>query len=158
MSKKVFHALGVIAIAAVFLYSQALVPPNTVTVTPVSPWYPMTPISATAGSAATAVLTIPAPAPTGWYNYVCYLALHGSNDNTATVVTNAVTTSTNFNSFADKLSVASAASNDTGTFPLLNSVYPGCAKSTSANTATTFTSPNSTHEQYSWTAVYFQAP
>src|SRR5579871_5156776 len=51
--------------------------------------YPITPITATAGSGAATTLTIPAPTAAGYYNYVCYLAMEGGNDNTATVVTNA---------------------------------------------------------------------
>lgn len=127
--------------------------------TAVNPLTPVaiTALTATAGSGATATVTIPAPPP-GQYNYVCYLALEGSNDNTATAVTNAVTTNTNFGTFAGKFSTPSSASNDTGVFIYLNAVPPGCPKSVSPTTATTFVSPSSTHEQYAWYATYFQAP
>ena len=115
------------------------------------------PISATAAVNTATTLTIPAP-PGGQYNYICYLAWEGSNDNTATVVTNAVTTSTNFNAFALKFSVPSAASNDTGTQVVLSATSPGmCAKSASPGTATTFVSPSGmTHEAFTWMAIYWQ--
>jgi len=116
------------------------------------------PISATAASNTAAVLTIAAPSNSAYSNYVCYLAIEGSNDNTATVVTNGTTSSTNFNSFAAKFSVPSAASNDTGVLVFLNESPPGCAKSAAAGTATTFTSPTSAHEQYTWYATYLQGP
>jgi len=119
--------------------------------------YSLTPISATAAAGSAATLTIPAP-PAGQYNYVCYLALEGSNNNTPLAVTNAVTTSTNFNSFAAKFSSPSAASNDTGVLNLLRANAPGCPKSTAAAVATTFVSPASTDEAYVWYAIYFQAP
>lgn len=120
--------------------------------------YPLTPISATAAANAASTLTIPAPTQSGYYNYVCSLSLESSNNNTAAVITNVVTTSTNFNSFAVKFSKISAASNDSGVLTYLNLQAPGCAKSTSPSTATTFVSPTSTNEAYTWTAVYFQAP
>ena len=120
--------------------------------------YSLVPISATAAAGAPATLTIPAPTNAAFSNYLCYLAIEGSNNNTAAVVTNAVTTSTNFNSFAGKFSVPSAASNDTGVLVLLNEAAPGCAKSAVAGVATTFTSPTSASEAYAWYAVYFQAP
>lgn len=120
--------------------------------------YPITPIAATGGSGAATTLTIPAPTQSGFYNYVCYLAMEGGNDTTATVVTNATGSSTNFNGWANKTSTPSAASNDTGVLTYFNLSPPGCAKSQSPTTATTFVSPNSTHEQYTWYATYFQAP
>jgi hypothetical protein len=52
---------------------------------------------------------IPAPAA-GLYNYVCSLAYDLSNDTTGTVVTNVVTTSTNFGTFALKVSQTAVAS------------------------------------------------
>lgn len=120
--------------------------------------YVLTPISATAAVGSAAVLTIPAPA-TGLFNYVCYLKLEGSADATgASVITNAVTTSTNFNSFAAKFSNANVANTDTGVLSLLDVSPPGCAKSAASATSTTFTSPTSTHEAYAWYALYFQAP
>lgn len=119
--------------------------------------YASTPISATAAAGAAAVLTIPAP-PTSFFNYVCYLAIEGSNNGTVLAVTNAVTTSTNFNGFAAKFSTPGAASTDTGVLALITGASPGCAKSAAAATATTFTSPTSTDEAYAWYAIYFQAP
>lgn len=120
--------------------------------------YPVVPISATAAAGSAVTLTIPAPVPASYSNYVCYLAIEGSNNNTALAVTNVVTTSTNFNSFAAKFSTPGAASSDTGVLVLLNATAPGCAKSAAPGVATTFTSPTSTDEAYAWYATYFQAP
>lgn len=120
--------------------------------------FPIVPISATAAAGSAAVLTIPAPVNAAYFNYVCYLAIEGSNNNTPLAATNVVTTSTNFNSFAAKFSTPGAASSDTGVLPLLSSTAPGCAKSAAAATATTFTSPTSTDEAYAWYALYFQGP
>ena len=118
------------------------------------------PISATAAVNTQTVLTIPAP-PGGMSNYICYLAYQGNADATGAAVTNAVTTSTNFNSFAVKFSVPAGVNLDTGVQVVLNSLgaVAGCPKSTIPGTATTFTSTASlTHEAFTWYAVYFQAP
>ena len=72
---------------------------NGTPVQPGAPLYSQTTISSTAAVNNQVTLTIPAP-PAGWYNYVCDLSYHASQDGTATAQTNAVTTSTNFNSFA----------------------------------------------------------
>lgn len=125
-----------------------------------TPKYSLIPISATAAVNTSTTLTIPAPPPT-WYNYVCYLAYQVGNDNTATVVTNVVSTSTNFNSFAVKFSAASSASTDSGVQVALPAMQPtgGCAKSTSPGVATTFVSPASvTHAMWTWYGLYYQGP
>lgn len=117
----------------------------------------MTPISATAAVNTATTLTIPAP-PAGQFNYVCSLSFEVSNDNTGTAVSDVVSTSTNFNSFAVKFSQVATASLDsyvlvyTGMTPAT-----GCMKSTTAATATTFVSPASvTHATWTWYASYFQ--
>lgn len=117
--------------------------------------YPLTPISATAAVNNQVTLTIPAP-PTGWYNYVCTLSYNASQDGTATVQTNAVTTSTNFNSFAIKYSLTATA---TINYNRSYNWNPACVKSTSPSTATTFVGPAAAANlAQSWDATYFQAP
>lgn len=118
------------------------------------------PISATAGASTTATLTIPAPPP-GLYNYICSLHFNASHDNSAsTALTNQVTTSTNFNSYAIKFSLNNVANLN---YDWVETGLPqpgsGCAKSTSPGTATTFVSPaGAANNQFAWTATYFQAP
>lgn len=116
------------------------------------------PIAATAAVNAQTTLTLPAPPP-GLYNYVCNLHFNASNDGTGTAAVNNVTTSTNFNSYALKFSLALAA--DTNYDWVENWGAPatgGCAKSTSPGTATTFVSPAAlTHTAFTWTGTYYQA-
>ncbi len=124
-----------------------------------TPQVTVVPISATAAVNTQTVLTIPAP-PGGQYNYVCYLAYEINNDATGGAISNSVSTSTNFNSFAVKVSNVGTASTDSGVLQILTgSPATGCAKSAAAGTATTFTSPASaTHIAWTWYATYFQAP
>ena len=131
---------------------------NTTQVQLTTPFYATTPISATGASNAITTLTIPAPS-SGLYNYVCSLALQGGNDNTAAAITNGVTSSTNFNSFAAKISVPSAGSNDTGILLFFtSSPGGGCVKSAASATSTTFLSSQNAREQWTWYATYYQAP
>ena len=119
----------------------------------------MVPISATNSVNTQTVLTIPATA--GMFNYVCYLAYQANADATGAAITNAVTTSSNFNSFAVKFSQVAGVNLDSGVQPLINSMgaLGGCVKSTLAGTATTFTSTSGlTHEAWTWYAVYYQWP
>lgn len=136
--------------------------PSPVPATPVvmvPSYYATIPIAATAAAAAQTTLTIPAPG-SGLYNYVCYLAYQYSQTNTTgTVQTNAVTTSTNFNGFALKYSVAAAINTNYDWKAELGDPATGCAKSTSPGTATTFVSPAAaTNGAFTWYAEYFQAP
>ena len=131
---------------------------NATAVQPTISLYFMTPISATAAVNNQTTLTIPAPSA-GLYNYVCKLAFVISQDGTATANTNVVTTSTNFNSFALKKSLAATANLSTEVSLDFGSPATGCAKSTSPGTATTFVSPAAAaNTAYSWYAAYFQAP
>lgn len=120
----------------------------------------LVPISATAAVNAQTTLTIPAPAG-GLSNYVCYLAYQVNQDATGTVYTNAVSTSTNFNSFAVKFSQLATVNIDSGVQVVLNSLgaTAGCPKSIIPGTATTFVGPSANlHAAWTWYAVYFQAP
>lgn len=133
--------------------------PNTVAVQLVTPFFATTPISATAAVNTATTLTIPAP-PAGLYNYVCWLAYQANSDGTGAAVSNAVTTSTNFNSFALKVSFPATVSIDSGVQAVLGAATPGagCVKSTASGTATTFVSPASlTHVAFTWYATYYQA-
>ena len=136
-----------------FVHAQA---PTLVQAT--TPAITLTAISATAAVNTQTTLTIPAP-PGGLYNYVCTLAYEVGNDNTGTAITNVVSTSTNFNSFAVKFSSPNTASIDSGVLTVLQGQgTAGCAKSTAPGTATTFVSPASvTHGTWTWYATYFQA-
>lgn len=120
----------------------------------------LVPISMTAAINTATVLTIPAPAG-GLYNYVCSLAFQVSNNATGATITNQVSTSTNFNSFAVKWSQLGTVNIDGNVQTVLNSHGPtdGCAKSTSPGVATTFTSPAALAQAtWTWYATYFQAP
>jgi len=122
------------------------------------PVYYTTPISATGAVNNQVTLTIPAPAG-GVYNYVCSLHYGASQDGTATAQTNAVTTSTNFNSFALKYSLTA-----TPTINYFRDFYwgspaTGCVKSAAAGTATTFVSPAAgANIAFTWYATFYQAP
>ncbi len=114
-------------------------------------------LTATAAVNNQTTLTLAAPPP-GKYNYVCMIKFVASQDATATANVNAVTTSTNFNSYAIKFSLAATADAvyetvDTMSVPLL-----GCARSDLPGTATTFVSPAATaNTAFSWRATYYQA-
>lgn len=140
-------------------FAQNTAPNGVTPVTLSQSTYYLTPISATAAVNTATTLTIPAAA--GLYNYVCSLAYQVNNDNTATAVTNVVSTSTNFNAFAVKFSAIATASIDSGAIVVIGPGTPGagCVKSTIAGTATTFVSPASvTHSAWTWYATYYQAP
>lgn len=123
-------------------------------------FYSLIPISATAAATTQTTLTIPAPAP-GQYNYLCSIHFNASHDNTATTaLTNGVTTSTNFNGYAIKLSLNNVANQNYDFVDnWVSTPATGCVKSSSPGTATTFVSPTGTaNMQFTWTATYFQAP
>lgn len=155
-SKAIVFGL-VLCIAAGLLSAQNAPVANTTPVQSAQSLYFTTPATATAAAGSPAVLTLAAP-PAGLYNYVCYLALEGSNNNTGAVLTNLVTTSANFNSFALKFSQISANSNNYTWQMDMGDPATGCAKSTSPATVTSFTSPTTTSWAYSWTGAYFVAP
>lgn len=120
--------------------------------------YPLVAISATAAANAQTTLTIPAP-PAGLYNYVCSLHFNLSQNATATAATNAVTTSTNFNSWALKFSYPATVNGSYDWFEPWGLANVGCVKSTASGTATTFVSPAAaTNSAFTWTATYYQAP
>ena len=120
--------------------------------------YYTTPISSTAAVNNQVTLTIPAPAA-GLYNYVCTLDFHASQDGTATAQTNAVTTSTNFNSFAIKYSLTATATINYDKAFVWGTPATGCAKSAASGTATTFVSPAAgANIAFTWTSTYFVAP
>lgn len=158
MKQKQFWIMFIILGFALGVGLRAQNPPaaNTTPVQATQALYYTIPISSTAASGAT-TLTIPAPAP-NLYNYVCHLALNGSNNNTGAVLTNAVTTVTNFNSFVLKFSTISANSNTYDWSMNMGTPSAGCAKSTSPGTATTFVSPSVTNWAFTWYGSYFQAP
>lgn len=119
----------------------------------------LTPISATAAVNNQTTLTIPAAA--GQYAYVCSLTFEISQDGTSTANTNVVTTSTNFNSFAFKASLAATANLMANIPSPWNGVTPGagCPKSTLPGTATTFVSPAAAaNSAYTFYASYFYLP
>lgn len=133
-------------------------PTGAVAVQAGNPYYYLTPISATAAVNNQVTLTIPAPAA-GLYNYVCTLNYHASQDGTATAQTNAVTTSTNFNSFAIKYSLTATATTNYDQMFNWGTPATGCVKSAAAGTATTFVSPAAgANIAFTWNATYYVAP
>lgn len=151
-------ALLFVGLAAVPAFAQAptvvaLTPPATTVVN-------LIPISATAAAGSTSTLTIPAPAG-GLSNYVCSLAYEISNNNTGTALSVVVSTSTNFNSFAVKQSMAATNSATSGlqTVFRADAALGGCPKSTVPGTATTFVSAATpSNAAWTWYATYYQAP
>jgi hypothetical protein len=132
----------------------------TTTVQATTPWFAAIPISATAAVNTQTTLTIPAPAVGNVYNYVCSLALEANQNATSTAITNATTSSTNFNGWASKFSLPATANLDSGVMTyIVASPATGCVKSAVAGTATTFVSPAATaNAAFTWYATYYQAP
>ena len=153
--------LAAAILAGGLVYSQAQVPTpgvGTTLVQPVQSYYALIPISATAAVNTQTTLTLPAPAP-NLYNYVCFLGFNASQNGTSTAISNAVTTATNFNSFALKFSLAATANLAYDWTQRWGSPTSGCAKSTAPGTATTFVSPAAvTNAAFTWYATYYQAP
>ena len=155
-SRSVFAAV-VFALAGAYGYAQVVYPGAT-PVQSAQALYSTTPISATAAVNNQVTLTIPAPSA-GLYNYLCTLSYHASQDGTATAQTNAVTTSTNFNSFALKYSLTATATINYHEEMVFGTPATGCAKSAASGTATTFVSPAAgANIAFTWKATYFQAP
>lgn len=124
-----------------------------------SPAYTLTVLTATAAVNNQVTLTIPAPTQSGYYNYVCSLFYHASQDGTATAQTNAVTTSTNFNAFAIKYSLTATATINYHQDFWWGQPGAGCVKSAAPTTATTFVSPAAAANlAFTWGAAYYQAP
>lgn len=144
--------------------------PSVIQAQATNPYYFLNALTATAAAGSPAVLTIPAPSSNSIFNYVCSLAFEGSNANSAAVLTNAVSTNTNFGTFAVKVSAPSVASNDTANAaegsaqqmsPILiinSAATGGCVKSTAGGTATVFTSPTVANWAFMWAGTYYQAP
>lgn len=150
--------MAVLALAPPAIAQNSASPTGSTTVQAGLPYYYVTPISATAAVNNQVTLTIPAPAA-GLYNYICSLSYHASQDGTATAQTNAVTTSTNFNSFALKYSLTATATINYDKAWNWGTPATGCAKSTASATATTFVSPAAAANlAFTWDATYFQAP
>ena len=150
-------AAALVVAAAAYVTAQVVYPGAT-PVQSAQALYSTTPISATAAVNNQVTLTIPAPSA-GLFNYVCTLSYHASQDGTATAQTNAVTTSTNFNSFALKYSLTATATINYHEEMVFGTPATGCAKSAAAGTATTFVSPAAgTNIAFTWKATYFQAP
>lgn len=158
--KRAVNILGICLLLAVTATAQ-FSPSGNPSTTPIQLYpglYPLTPITATTAVGSATTLTLPAPINPTFYNYVCSLAISASNNNTGAVLTNVVTSATNFNSFALKFSAISANSNSYDWGMKIGDPATGCAKSTSPGTATTFVSPTSTNEAYTWIGSFFQAP
>lgn len=120
--------------------------------------YPMTPITQTGAVNAQVTLTVPAP-PAGLYNYMCSLHFNASQNATASALTNQVTTSTNFGSYAIKFSYPATVNGSYDWVEYWGIANVGCVKSTASGTATTFVSPAAaTNTAFTWTATYYQAP
>lgn len=148
----------VLTLCSGLAYAQA--PTSVILVPPATSLINVVPISATAAAAATSTLTIPAPAG-GLSNYVCSLAYEISNNNTGTALSVVVSTSTNFNGFAVKQSMAATNSATSGlqTVFKADAALGGCPKSTVPGTATTFVSSTTpAAAAWTWYATYYQAP
>lgn len=154
--KKSFLAI-ILLFTSIAVYAQVSTQPTTPVNIAIQ--YPLTAISSTAAINTQTTLTIPAP-PTGWYNYVCTLHFGVTQSSTGAANALQVTTSTNFNNYAIKVSwnaVATQASYDwVENWGIANT---GCAKSPASGTATTFVSPSAIAQSaFTWTATYYQAP
>lgn len=140
-------------------FAQTVSPIPSTPVQSVPPFYGLTPISATAAVNAQTTLTIPAPNGSN-YNYVCSIHFNASQSATGAILSNQVTTSTNFFSWAIKFSINAVATQpDYDWSEYWGSPGSGCAKSQLPATATTFVSPAAAAQTaFTWTATYFQAP
>jgi len=158
--KKLLFSLAFILIPSLVLAQGNPAPNGTTTAQAVTALYGLTAISATATGGTVTTLTIPAPTTSGFYNYICYLALNASEDNVTPTValTNVVTSSTNFNSQALKFSKVAGLNTTYDWNAPWGSPGLGCAKSASPTTATTFVSPSTADTHYTWYATYYQAP
>lgn len=156
LGRSLLLTLTILALASGVSVAQT---PTVITVGQAVTAIVVVPISNTAAVNTAVTLTIPTPAA-GLYNYVCSLSYALNQDGTSSAVTNAVTTSTNFNSFALKVSLVATANLSSGIVNLFTlSPAGGCVKSAVAGTATTFVSPASlTNTAWSWYATYFVAP
>lgn len=158
--KKLFLLLSFIAVYGTMVFGQQYSGlPNSTLVQAATPYYSLIPISATAAVGTQTLLTIPAP-QIGYYNYVCDLKYEVSSDGTGAVISDGVTTSGNFNSFAIKFSQVITASIDSGVQTVLGPYNPGigCMKSAQAGVATTFAGLSSGHGAFTYYASYYQAP
>ena|SRR5256885_11190958 len=150
-------ALATVVVLATVASPHAQINQNAAPVT-ITVQYALVPIASTAAVATQTTLTIPAPPPT-FSNYICSLHYNASQNGTSTANTNLVTTSTNFNSYAIKYSLAATANTNYDWVEGWGIANTGCAKSTSPGTATTFVSPSAqTNTAFTWTATYYQAP
>ena len=159
MLKRLFLSVPFVALLAALAIAQVPSPVPVPLIQHVNSYYALTPISSTGAANAQVTLTIPAPQQ-GLYNYICTLSFNYSQTNTTgTALTNAVTTSTNFNSFALKTSAVAAINTNYDWSEIWGDPMTGCPKSTSPSTATTFVSPAAaTNGAFTWYAVYYQAP
>lgn len=151
--------LFVICSTASISFAQTASPIPSTPTQLVPAFYALTPLSATAAVNTQTTLTIPAPA-SGLYNYVCGLGFNASQSGTGAILSNQVTTSTNFNAFAIKFSInAVATQTNYDFFETFGTPGTGCSKSTLPATATTFVSPVAAAQTaFTWYAIYFQAP
>lgn len=140
-----------------FAQTQSFIPSTPVQGAP--GFYALTPISATGAVNTQVTLTLPQPT-SGSFNYVCALGFNASQSATGAILSNQVTTSTNFNSFALKFSINAVASTPNyDWFQHWGTPVGGCTKSQTAQTATTFVSPAAAAQTaFTWYATYFQAP
>ncbi len=159
MKKYLVLSLLILTVVSAGLFAQNYSGlPNSTPVQSMTPYYTLIPISATAAVNNQTTLTIPAPAA-GLFNYVCWLNYHASQDGTATAQTNAVTTSTNFNSYALKYSLTATATINYDETAFWGNPATGCVKSDKPGTATTFVSPAAAANlAFTWKATYYQAP
>lgn len=157
MMKKILLSL-LLVLGCVSLRAQNASEPSATAAQLTQAKYYLIPLSATVAAGSQATLTIPAPAP-GLYNYICTLHYNASQNGTSTVQTNAVTTSTNFNSYAIKYSLAATANISYDWVETYGTPGAGCVKSASPATATTFVGPAAgTNLAQTWTSAYYQAP
>lgn len=159
MKQLLGFCLGLALLWSGSAFAQNAVDASAVRTQPSQSQFYTTPISATAAINTQTTLTIPAPTG-GQFNYICLVAFNVAQSSTGAANALQVTTSTNFNSFALKVSwnaVATQASYD-WIIPM-GTPATGCAKSAAANTATTFISPAAIAQSaFSWYALYYQAP
>ena len=151
--------IGVVVAAIVVLplatHAQQIMNANPVTI---QTQYVLVSTSQTQAVNTQTTLTIPAPPPS-FYNYVCSIHFNASQNATSTAITNSVTTSTNFNSWAIKFSLAAVADQNYDMNESWGIANVGCVKSTSPGTATTFVSPAAVAQAaFTWDATYYQAP
>src|ERR1051326_3111006 len=139
MKRKILLSAWLLCLAAGSLLAQNAPIATATPVQATQGLYYAIPYSVTCAVNVACATALPTPPP-NQYIYICSLALNGSADGTGGALTNVVTTSANFGSFALKFSNAGSVNTTYDWSAKWGEPSTGCAKSVSPGTVTSFTS------------------